>query len=100
MGCLLSCLDPMERDAGAKQILATEDNSGRLLQNNRDMYGYNPGWWDREGTHFRSRDHAIGTGVESSMQMQDRRLGVNKEVNSDMYGVGWAWNRDRRKSAC
>ena len=88
----------MERDAGAKRRIATDDNSDLVLQNikpkediqnNSDIYRYNLGWWDSEGTHLRSKDHAIGTGIESSMLTQDRRIGVQMEDNSDMYGVGW-----------
>ena len=99
MGRLLSCLGPVERDAGAYGRITTEDNSGRLLQNTRtkddiqnnsDMYGL--GWRDRVGTILRSRDHSNpvhGTGIESSMLMQERGLRENIEYNSDMYGVGW-----------
>ena len=102
MGCLLSCLGPMERDTGAYMRIVTEDNSDRLLrnmrttediQNNIDMYGlYNLGFRDREGPILRSRNHpnhALGTGIESSMLMQERGLRENIEYNSDMYGVGW-----------
>ena len=78
MGCLLSCLGPMKRDAGAYRRIATEDNSGRF--------------WQNLGANHRSRhqsNHAFDTGIESSLLMQDRRLGVNMEYNTDMYGVGW-----------
>ena len=104
MGCLLSCLGTMERDAGTKRKISTDNKSGRVLQNmrpnediqnNSDMYGYTQGWWDREGTNLRSRDHPIGTGIESSMMMPDRGIGVHMEDNSDMYGVGWRDGENR-----
>ena len=80
MGCLLACLSPMQRDAGANRRIATDDNSCRVLQNMRpeeDIQNNSVGWQDGE--------HPImGLGTMS----EQKQRGDNNKHN-DMYVQGW-----------